>query len=82
MPEYLLVDMTAEDDFLLSQRALRLLGRYNIDASNLPPPTKFYSAKTRNQPIRSYSSGFHDLGPCESQLRSGKGSFPQYTAQV
>ena len=57
MPEYALISMTADDDFAMNQRSLRLLSRTNLDISNLPPPTKFCpSPNPQNRPTRAYSA--------------------------
>ena len=70
MPEYLLMDMTLDDDYLISQRHRLFLSRKHLDASNLPPPSRFrQSSNAQDQLKRTFSTGTRELSHLGHQLR-------------
>ena len=83
VPDYLLVGITAEDDFSLCQRHLNFVTRKNFELSNLPPPTKFSSASkaSRKSPVRSFSAGDMETDNFDAAKSFGMGA-DQDTAQV
>ena len=75
MPEYVLIGMTADDDFAMNQRSLRLLSRTNLDVCNLPPPTKFCpSPNPQNRLTRAYSADIVHTNHLGSQLDFAAGA--------
>ena len=80
MPEYVQMGMTADDDFAMNQRSLRLLSRTNLDVSNLPPPTKFCPSRNpQNRPTRAYSANSIHIDLHRSQLAGDYHSKAQVT---
>ena len=51
MPDHLMLDMTAEDDFVMDQRAISLLSLKD----SCPPPRKFSPASSLNRMTRALS---------------------------
>jgi hypothetical protein len=61
MPIQRAKDMTADDDYTMSQRSFLFMRKINVDASNPPPPSKFCKATIlRKNLLRSHSADYLD----------------------